>query len=148
MIERLNDLLKVDHDAVNSYEEAIQGIDIEHVRTNLRQFQNDHRQHVEKLSAAIRTLGGTPHEKTSIKGFFQKQMTAISAKMGNEAAIRAMESNEKLMNHSYSKAAKETWPPDLQNLVEHNFSDEKRHLTFLQQCITQRVWEQQAAQHP
>jgi len=147
MIDQLNHLLKVDHDAINSYEEAINGIDIEHVRSKLREFQSDHRTHVDKLTQAIRQMGGQPHERSSVKGFFQKQMTAISARMGNEAAIRAMEANEKLVNQSYAKAAKEPWPPDLLNLVQHNFDDEKRHLSFLQQCITQRVWEQPAA-HP
>lgn len=147
MIDQLNHLLKVDHDAINSYEEAINGIDIEHVRSKLREFQSDHRMHVDKLTQAIRQMGGTPHDKSSIKGFFQKSMTAISARMGNEGAIRAMEANEKLVNGVYAKAAKEPWPPDLLNLVQHNFDDEKRHLSFLQQCITQRVWDQQAA-HP
>ncbi|HWV39574.1 MAG TPA: PA2169 family four-helix-bundle protein [Vulgatibacter sp.] len=147
MIDHLNDLLKVDHDAINSYEEAIGGIDIEHVRSKLREFQNDHRTHVDSLNQAIRQMGGMPHDKSTIKGFFLKSMTAISARMGNEGAIRAMESNEKLVNQAYAKAAKESWPPDLMNLVKHNYDDEKRHLSFLQQCITQRVWEQQAA-HP
>ncbi len=146
-IERLNDLIKLDLDAVGSYQEAIDEINIEAVRTKLREFQTDHRNHVVQLSGAVKALGGKPHERGSAKGFFLKQITAIRSKMGNEASIRAMQANETVMNSVYAKAAKEDWTPDLRTMIEHNYRDEQKHLTYLQQCITQRIWEQAAA-HP
>jgi len=147
-VERLNDLIKLDFDAVNSYEEAIQEISIESVRSQLRTFQNDHRQHIQRLSAAVQAQGGKPHDRGSAKGFFLKQMTAIRARMGNESAIRAMQANETLVNNHYAKAAKEPWPDDLRKLVESNYRDEQRHLSYLQECITRRVWDEGHAQHP
>ena len=147
-VERLNDLIPAGFsDAVNSYEEAITEISIESVRTQLKIFQNDHRQHVKKLSAAVVAQGGKPHERGSAKGFFLKQLTSIRAKMGNESAIRAMQANETLMNTIYAKACKEPWSDDLRKLVETNYHDEQRHLSYLQDCITRRVWDQAAA-HP
>lgn len=147
VIDRLNDLIKLDMDAVASYEEAITEINLESVRWQLKEYQNDHRQHVTRLTAAVRALGGEPAERGSLKGFFLKQITAITARMGNEAAIRAMQANEKLINSMYSKATHEDWPSDLKALVESNYHDEQRHLSYLQQCVRDQVWEQPGA-HP
>ncbi|AKU90238.1 PA2169 family four-helix-bundle protein [Vulgatibacter incomptus] len=147
MIEQLNELIKLDLDAIGSYDEAIQEISLEPVRAKLREFQNDHRNHVTKLSAAVQALGGKAPERGSAKGFFVKQLTNIRAKTGNEGAIRAMQANETHMNSVYAKAAKEDFTPDLRSLVEHNFRDEQKHLAYVQQCVTNRVWEEAAA-HP
>lgn len=146
-IENLNDLIKLDIDAVNAYEEAIQRIDLSSVTTKLREFQNDHRRHITDLSDAVRKLGGQPAEKPSIKGFFLKQFTSITSAMGNEAALRAMQANETLTNKSYAHAVKENWPANLRPIIERNYQDEQRHLAFIQDCITRRVWEQAGA-HP
>lgn len=146
-IEKLNDLIKLDHDAVAAYEEAIQRIDISSVSMKLREFQNDHRRHITDLSQCVTRLGGQPEQKTSIKGFFLKQMTSISASMGNEAALRAMQANEKLTNKSYAKAVQENWPADIRNIIEKNYQDEQRHLQQIEQWINTRVWEQAGA-HP
>lgn len=147
-VERLNDLIQTDYDAVNSYQEAIDEITIESVRSRLREYQNDHRTHIQKLTAAVQAQGGKPYDRGSAKGFFLKQMTAIRSKMGNEQAIRAMHANESLINKIYAKACKEPWPDDLQRLVESNYHDEQRHLSYLQECITQRIWDQEGAAHP
>src|SRR5690606_21954641 len=92
-IEKLNDLIKLDFDAVNAYEEAIKRIDLNEVGMRLREFQGDHRRHIDDLSECVRRLGGTPENKPSIKGFFLKQMTSISSSMGNEQALKAMQAN-------------------------------------------------------
>ena len=147
IIEKLNHLIQLDHDAVGAYEAAIDRIDVESIRAQLRQFQNDHRRHITDLSAVVVRLGGTPKERPDVKGFVLKGFTAVTSMMGNEAALRAMQGNEKLTNSSYSSALRENWPPDIRSLVEQNYRDEQRHLAYIEDGLRNRIWEQGAA-HP
>lgn len=147
VIEKLNDLIKLDHDAVNAYEEAIKRIDINEVSMRLREFQNDHRRHIDDLSEAVRQHGGTPASKPSIKGFFLKQMTSISSSMGNQQALKAMQANETLTNKTYSEAIKKNWPASVRPIIEKNYQDEQRHLNQIKEWVDQRIWERGAA-HP
>lgn len=146
-IEKLNDLIKLDFDAVNAYEEAIKRIDLNEVGMRLREFQSDHRRHIDDLSECVRRLGGTPENKPSIKGFFLKQMTSISSSMGNEQALKAMQANETLTNKTYASAIKENWPANVRPVIEKNYQDEQRHLNQIKEWVDRRVWEQAGA-HP
>jgi uncharacterized protein (TIGR02284 family) len=147
MIERLNDLIALDHDAVGAYEAAITRIDIESLRMSLREFQNDHLRHIQDLSRVVLSLGGTPRQKPDVKGFLLKGFTAITSMMGNEAALKAMQGNEKLTNRSYEHALKESWTEDVRTIIERNFRDEQRHLAFIENALRTRLWEQQPGAH-
>ncbi len=146
MIERLNDLIALDYDAVGAYEAAITRIDVESLRMSLREFQNDHRRHIQDLSRVVQSLGGTPRAKPDVKGFVLKGFTAITSMMGNEAAIKAMQGNEKLTNRTYEQALKEGWSDDVRSVIERNFRDEQRHLAFIEEALRLRSWEQPTAQ--
>jgi uncharacterized protein (TIGR02284 family) len=148
MIERLNDLIALDHDAVGAYEAAIERIDVTMLRTRLSEFQDDHRRHIRDLSDVVRRLGGQPRQRPDIKGFILKGFTAITSSMGNEAALKAMRGNEKLTNSTYQNALKETWPDDIRAIIERNYGDERRHLAFIEDALRTRSWEAEAAQHP
>jgi len=147
MIEKLNELIALDHDAVGAYEAAIDRIDVESIRAQLRQFQDDHRRHIYDLSAQVKRLGGVPRERPDAKGFILKGFTAITSMMGTEAALRAMQGNEKLTNTSYANALRENWPADLRTVIEQNYRDEQRHLAYVEDALRNRIWEQGTA-HP
>jgi uncharacterized protein (TIGR02284 family) len=147
MIERLNELVALDHDAVGAYEAAIDRINVEPLRLRLREFQGDHRRHIQELSRAVLSLGGTPREKPDLKGFLLKGFTAITSMMGVEAALKAMQGNEKLTNRTYERAMTESWSEDVRVIVERNLRDEQRHLAFIEDTLRTRSWEQTAA-HP
>ncbi len=147
MIERLNDLIALDHDAVGAYEAAINRLDVEFLRMRLREFQDDHRRHIQELSRVVQEMGGTPRQKPDAKGFLLKGFTAITSMMGNEAAIKAMQGNEKLTNHTYEKALREDWPDDVREIIQRNFRDEQRHLAFIEDALRNRLWEQTGV-HP
>ena len=146
-IEKLNDLIQLDYDAVGAYEAAIDRIDVESIRSSLREFQNDHRRHIQELSAQVRSLGGTPKERPDMKGFVLKGFTAITSMMGNEAALRAMQGNEKLTNTSYANALRESWSEPVRQLLERNYHDEQRHLAYIEDALRNRIWETGAI-HP
>jgi uncharacterized protein (TIGR02284 family) len=146
MIDRLNELIALDYDAVGAYEAAIDRIDVEFLGSRLREFQGDHRRHIQELSRVVTGLGGKPREKPDVKGFLLKGFTAITSMMGNEAALKAMQGNEKLTNRIYEQAMRESWPEEVRVIIERNFRDEQRHLAFIEESLRLRTFEQPGAQ--
>lgn len=146
MVEKLNDLIALDYDAVGAYEAAINRMDVEFLRMRLREFQQDHERHIRELSQAVQQLGGKPREKPGAKGFILKGFTAVTSMMGNEAALQAMRGNEMLTNRTYRSALEEDWSDDIRTLLERNYRDEQRHLAFIEESLRNRTWEQAA--HP
>ncbi|HEX8439388.1 ferritin-like domain-containing protein [Archangium sp.] len=146
MIQRLNDLIALDYDAVGAYEAAITRVDVESLRMSLRAFQQDHVRHIQDLSRVVTMLGGTPTQKPDLKGFLLKGFTAVTSMMGNEAALQAMRGNEVLTNRTYQMALSEDWSDEARRIIERNFSDEQRHLAFIEGALRNRIWEQTPVQ--
>jgi uncharacterized protein (TIGR02284 family) len=146
MLERLNDLIALDYDAVGAYQAAIDRIDVETLRISLKAFQQDHERHIRDLSKVVTTLGGTPRTKPDTKGFILKGFTAVTSMMGNEAALQAMRGNETLTNRSYRAALDEDWSDEARKIIERNYADEQRHLKFIQEALRDRLWEQPTVQ--
>lgn len=142
LLDRLNDLLMLDHDAVNAYEQAIKRFHSTLCRDKLREFQGDHRRHIVDLKACIENYGGTAKDRADIKGFFIKGMTAIQSMAGDEMALKAMHTNERITNRQYEDALKDlSMPNDVRDLVQRNRSDEARHLAWIEEALAQRYWE-------
>jgi uncharacterized protein (TIGR02284 family) len=146
MVEKLNELIALDYDAVGAYEAAIKRMDVEFLRMRLREFQQDHERHIQGLSQAVQRLGGKPREKPDTKGFILKGFTAATSMMGTEAALQAMRGNELLTNRTYRSVLEEEWSEDIRSIIERNYRDEQRHLAFIEESLRNRVWEQAA--HP
>src|SRR5690242_12433095 len=125
MIEKLNDLIALDYDALGAYEAATQRITAMQVRDQLRQFQMDHERHIRDLAEIVVRLGGQARKKPDAKGFLIKGFTAVTSTMGDEAALRAMQGNERLTNSTYAKAMQEGWPQDIRQVIARNYGDEQ-----------------------
>lgn len=146
MIERLNELIALDYDAVGAYAAAIDRIDVESLRMRLREFQQDHMRHIRDLSQVVTMLGGKPRKAPDVKGFILKGFTAVTSMMGNEAALQAMRGNEVLTNRTYRMALDEDWSTEARAIIERNCADEQRHLAFIEDALRNRIWEQTTVQ--
>jgi uncharacterized protein (TIGR02284 family) len=143
LIHRLNELLMLDHDAVDAYQQAIDGMKSELCRQRLREFQADHRRHIQELKACVQQYGGVPKDRRDVKGFFIKGMTAIQAAIGDHGALKAMQTNERLTNREYEQAvADATMPVDVLEILRRNRADEARHLAWINDALDRRLWEQ------
>lgn len=143
LIDRLNSLLMLDHDAVDAYQQAIDSIQNDFCRQKLREFQADHRRHIADLKECIGRYGGVAKDRRDLKGFFIKGMTAIQAAMGDHMALKAMQTNERLTNSSYEEAVKDaTIPVDVLDVLRRNRADEARHLAWINDALDRRLWEQ------
>ena len=142
MVKRLSSLVQLDIDAAHSYGQAIDEIDVQSIRQQITQFRDDHLRHINELSEIIRNYGETPPEYSrDIKGFVLEGFTAIRSLTGTEGALKALHTNEKITNRMYADAR--TWDllSDAKNIVEINYSDEQRHIRYLEEAIENRLWE-------
>jgi uncharacterized protein (TIGR02284 family) len=143
--DKLNSLIKLDVDAVHAYQQAIEACEMSEIRNQLTLFQSDHQRHIRDLSQQVRLLGGEPEVEKSWKGFLIEGFTAI-ASQGDHSALVAMRGNEELTNRTYQAALNVSdLPTDVRALLERNFSDEQRHLSWIKSQLDARVWERKAA---
>ena len=142
--DKLNDLMRLDVDAVHAYDEAIERIEDETVRTRLSEFRDDHQRHVDDLRSAISGMGGEPEEaKKDVKGHLIEGMTKLRSAMGDEQALRAMEQNEEITNRSYRDAMDWDVPSDIRDLLARNYADEQRHIAFIEERLSSGVGAEQ-----
>jgi len=148
IIEECNDLIRFDHDAIGAYDEAIDNLREPVLTEPLMRFRGDHERHVLDLSAVVRRLGGNPPEHPGARGVIRKTMTKVAGLMGTEMTLKAMRSNEEVLNKQYGERLKKEFPADILDIIRRNFSDEQRHLAWVEQALQLRLWEQQPTPQP
>jgi rubrerythrin len=135
----LIDLCRLDIDAVGAYEIALKNIDDVEVYNQIDKFRQDHERHIERLNNLIGKYGSEPQKKTpDFKGYLIEGMTALRSITGLEGALKAMETNEVMTNKKYREALEESpnLPEEVKNLLNENFTDEKRHLAYIREVLS------------
>lgn len=144
IVRNLKKLFHLDVDAVHAYDQAIKNIKNKRVRDKITEFQADHERHIRNLSEIIRSLNETPPTYSKdFKGYFMKGFTAIRSTTGTEGALKAMQTNEEITNKHYNEAMKWDIPADMKETLKNHFEDEKRHLSYIKQALTDRIWEKE-----
>lgn len=139
---KLEKLIKLDIDAVRAYEQALSNIDHAEIHHTISQFRDDHKRHIKELCEAVRNLGEEPpSDSPDLKGFFIEGFTAIRSATGTEGALKAMHTNEKLTTSTYEDALLWEVTPPIHAIIEKNYSDEQRHLQYIQQALDAKIWE-------
>lgn len=148
-MEWLRKLEQLDVDAVGAYEAAIRGVKHPLVADKLRDFQQDHVRHIEALRALIDKWGGDPLEqdRPDMKGAVMKALTRFTGLLGTEAVLGAMIANEELTNAEYLHVTQLGWDGTAQEVLEKNFADERRHITWIKEAFKTRPWAHQVDQH-
>jgi uncharacterized protein (TIGR02284 family) len=147
-IEELNELIRFDFDAIGAYDSAIDDINEIPVKNPLMQFRADHQRHITELSAIVTRLGGQPVQSPGAKGFFRKVMTKTAGLGGTELTLKAMRSNEELLNKTYAHHLSLDFPDDIKAVIRQNYGDEQRHLAWVEQALQARLWESGVGVNP
>ncbi len=136
----IRDLIQLDIDAAEAYQQAIEKIDDESIRETIERFQGDHERHVESLSGELTKLGGEPPERQAdIQGKLLSGMTSLRSITGTSGALSAMQTNEELTNRRYREATE--WsteaqiPFELRRVILKNYDDERRHLQYINDTL-------------
>jgi hypothetical protein len=62
---------------------------------------------------------------------------------GTELTLKAMRSNEEVLNKQYGDRIKKAFPGEILDLINRNYADEQRHLAWVMDALRSRFWEQQ-----
>ena len=137
-IARLNDLLQLDHDAVEAYTIAINMARDVRYRETLADYRADHKRHIEELSTLVRDYGGLPTEMPHPTGALKLAVQAIGAAAGDDALLLAFKAVEGQARDKYARATQEPLPADAAVIVALAYADEEKHYRWVEQTLNSR----------
>ena len=133
-------MINLDWDAAECYDRAMENIETPELRRNLGSFADDHRRHVDRLSERMRDLGEIPPERSKdMKGYFLEGFAAIRSMTGEDGALKALHSSEKLTNKATGMPENENLDAEARQIIMQNYDDEKRHLAYIEEVLHAKV---------
>lgn len=135
----LNDLLQLDHDAVQAYGLAIRQLESTTRKKALRRYLADHKRHITELKGLIRALGSAPIPVSHIPtGPFKLAMQAMGTLGGDREVLLAFKANERQVRDKYRRAAaRKGLPVDVRRVLRRAASDELRHYQWAERSLKQ-----------
>jgi rubrerythrin len=138
LIAELNDLLALDHDAIEAYSLAIGRVSRAEYREALAGFRGDHQRHVEQLTQLIRDRGGVPVQMPHIPtGFFKAAIQALGALGDDRALLMAWKTNEGQVRDKYRRYVEHVYEPAVGAVIAAAADDEDRHYAWGEQVLAQ-----------
>jgi|AGTN01.1.fsa_nt_gi Domain of unknown function (DUF2383). len=99
-IEQLNEMLKGELSAVESYDKALEFVSDSSLTTSLRELRDSHAESVSTLRSAISEYG-TPAESPGTWGGIAKFVVDAAHNLGDKALLAALEEGEDIGLNSY-----------------------------------------------
>lgn len=128
LIAELNDLLRLDHDAIAAYALAIGQVESTTYRETLQGFLADHERHVRELTTLVEAAGGTPAAGPHLStGVFKLAVQAAGAAGGDRATILAFKANEGESVARYRAAAERPHAENVAAVLRRGARDEEKH---------------------
>jgi demethoxyubiquinone hydroxylase (CLK1/Coq7/Cat5 family) len=93
-VDKLNEFLRGELSAVETYRQALEKIDVGGTRVQLEQCRRSHEERVALLRRSITTFGGQPASTSGAWGSFAKLAEGGAKVFGEKAAIAALEEGE------------------------------------------------------
>lgn len=138
-VRTLNTLIQSEVDTLHAYAQSQEQIRDPDIARDLEWFRRDYERHIEKLTAAVQRLGGSPvTPRRDAKGFLMQGMTALRSATGLDGALKAVRTSEKRINDEYDEALLVPLPDDVMALLFSNRADARRHLTYLEEALDRR----------
>lgn len=131
LVAELNDLMKLDHDAVHAYKLAIHSLQNEEYKRQLGEFLADHQRHIEELTQLIRSREGVPmHMPHGSSGVFKLLVQAVGAAGNDRSVLLAFKANERGSRDRYREAARGVHAADVTSVLARAAEDEARHYAW------------------
>ncbi|WP_119460592.1 ferritin-like domain-containing protein [Rhodospirillaceae bacterium SYSU D60014] len=135
-IDMLNNLIRLDFDAIDAYEAAVDRLERRSDAEQLRAFQADHERHTREVAAIVRDLGGTPATAGDAKSMLTTGKVLLADLIGDKAVLRAMKTNEDDTNTAYERAVRHgSKTPAANEVLQRNLCDERRHRSWIEEAI-------------
>jgi hypothetical protein len=131
LVAELNDLLRLNHDALHAYGVAIRSLRSDEYRATVERFRAGHERNVSELSRLVREYGGVPAELPHLPtGAFKLAVQAIGAAGGDRAILLAFKANERQGRDKYRAATRRPYPPEVIAVLSRHAADEVRHYAW------------------
>lgn len=132
----LYELCELDYDAAEAYEAAINRLDKEEYKAQLRQFKQDHERHIVEISALLQKHNEKAPEGPTTKALLTQGKVVLAQIMGDANILKAMLSNEMDTNTAYERLTThaEKWV-DAEEILMRGLQDEKRHKQWLEMVL-------------
>jgi rubrerythrin len=137
ILEGLNDLLQLDHDAVGAYEIAMEKLGDRDHAGQIAGFLRDHERHIRELNELIAEMGGTPANQPHATGPFKQALQALGAVGGDRGVLLAFRANELQVRAKYDRYASKAnaWPTAVKRVVDRAALDEERHYRWVAEAL-------------
>lgn len=131
LVTELNDLLKLDHDAVYAYNLAIHALENEEYKRQIAEFRADHERHIEELTQLIRSRDGIPMQMPhGSSGIFKLLVQAVGAAGNDRSVLLAFKANERGSRDKYREVARRVHASDVTSVLARAAEDEARHYAW------------------
>lgn len=128
----LKELVRLDFDAIEAYDAAIERLDNPGDAEKLSEFRQDHVRHTENLGSILRNLNEEVPDGPDLKRVLTEGKVVIAGLGGDKAVLRAMQANEKVTNTAYEKALQANGTDAAtRETLQHNLDDERRHKAWI-----------------
>ena len=139
VLDGLNDLLQLDHDAIGAYEIAMEKLEDRDAAAQIAGYLRDHERHVRELNELIQSLGGAPKNEPHATGPFKEALQSIGALAGDKGILMAWRTNELQVRTKYDHyaALANAWPHEVKLQIDRNALDEERHYQWVAGALAQ-----------
>ena len=137
IVDGLNDLLQLDHDAIGAYDIAIEKLaDRDHANQILG-FRRDHERHIQELNELIAGLGGEAKNQPHLTGPFKQALQSLGAIGGDKGVLASFRQNELQVRSKYELYAAKAnhWPQNVKRAIDRNALDEERHYRWVADAL-------------
>jgi ElaB/YqjD/DUF883 family membrane-anchored ribosome-binding protein len=133
VLDGLNDLLQLDHDAVAAYDVAISKLEDRDHADQIAGFRRDHERHIRELNEVVSRLGGTPTNHPHATGPFKTALQSLGGLAGDKGLLMSFRTNELQVRTKYDSYASKAmlWPPDVKRVIDGAALDEERHYAWV-----------------
>lgn len=133
VLDGLNDLLQLDHDAVAAYDVAIDKLEDRDHADQIAGYRRDHERHIRELNDLVARLGGTPANHPHATGPFKTALQSLGGLAGDKGLLMAFRTNELQVRTKYDSYASKAmlWPPDVKRVIDGAALDEERHYAWV-----------------
>jgi len=137
ILEGLNDLLQLDHDAVGAYQIAMEKLHDRDHADQIAGFRRDHERHIRELNELIAELGGTPKNHPHATGPFKLALQSLGGLAGDTGVLMAFRANELLVRAKYDSYASKAnqWPTNIKRIIDACALDEERHFSWVSRVL-------------
>ena len=137
-ISTLNELLRGELAATETYQQAMAKVGSGPGAAELRQLHDEHREAANTLRQHVHSLGGKPDQGSGAWGNFAKAVEGVAKLLGNTAAFKALKEGEEHGLKSYEKAlADDSLPEECKNLIRTELLPHTRaHIPVLDRLMS------------